>query len=73
MLASLECFVPILSATLFTNVYNATIELKYPWNATFYFGAIGFTLIGNQFDKRNTKHIYNNVYVAFSYCFKSFI
>jgi len=46
MLASLECFVPIISATLFTNVYNATIELKYPWNGTFYFGAIGFTLIG---------------------------
>ena len=51
MLASLECMVPILSATIFTSVYNATIELAYPWNATFYFGTVGFTFSGNHIEQ----------------------
>ena len=46
MLASLECMVPILASVIFTNVYNATVELAYPWNSTFYFGSAGFTVVG---------------------------
>ena len=46
MLASLECMVPILASVIFTNVYNATSELEYPWSSTFYFGSAGFTVIG---------------------------
>ena len=48
MLASLECAVPIITSMIFTNVYNATSGLSYPWAGTFYFCAAGFTLIGNK-------------------------
>ena len=46
MLASLECMVPILASVIFTNVYNATVELAYPWSSTFYFGSASFTVVG---------------------------
>ena len=49
MLASLECAVPIITSMIFTNVYNATSGLSYPWAGTFYFCAAGFTLIGKTF------------------------
>lgn len=46
MLASLESAVPILASAIFTNLYNATSELTYPWQGSFYFGCIGFSSIG---------------------------
>lgn len=46
MLASLESFVPILASWIFTNLYNATSELEYPWQATFYFTSAGFAGLG---------------------------
>ena len=46
MLASLECMVPILSSMIFTNVYNATADLNYPWKGTFYFGSTFLTFLG---------------------------
>ena len=58
MLASLECAVPILASMIFTNVYNATSGLSYPWAGTFYFGAAGFTLIGKTFSTFTLIHSY---------------
>ena len=46
MLASLECVVPILASMIFTNLYNATSGLDYPWKGTFYFGSALLTLLG---------------------------
>ena len=46
MLASLESAVPILASAIFTNLYNATSELSYPWKGTFYFASTGFYLLG---------------------------
>ena len=37
MLASTESVVPIIASSVFTNLYNATSDLLYPWQATFYF------------------------------------
>ena len=48
MLASLESFVPILASWVFTNLYNATSELEYPWQASFYFAVAGFAALGIQ-------------------------
>ena len=47
MVASMEAFVPILSSMIYSNLYNATIELAYPWQGSFYFLSIGLTIIGN--------------------------
>ena len=46
MLASLESAVPILASAIFTNLYNATSELSYPWQGSFYFASSGFYLLG---------------------------
>ena len=46
VLASMEALVPILASFIFTNLYSATIELQYPWNASFYFCSLGLTIIG---------------------------
>ena len=46
MLASLESFVPILASWIFTNLYNATSELAYPWKGSFYFTSAGFAALG---------------------------
>ena len=46
MFASIEAFVPILASLTYSNLYNATIELRYPWNRSFYFLSAGLTLIG---------------------------
>ena len=51
MLASLESFVPILASWVFTNLYNATSELQYPWQASFYFTSAGFALLCMYFPK----------------------
>ena len=48
MVASMEAFVPILSSMIYSNLYNATIELAYPWHGSFYFLSIGLTIIGNR-------------------------
>ena len=37
MLASTESLVPIIASSVFTSLYNATSDLLYPWQATFYF------------------------------------
>ena len=46
MFASIEAFVPILASLMYSNLYNATIELHYPWNGSFYFLSAGLTIIG---------------------------
>ena len=46
MLASLESLVPILSGWIFTNLYNATSELVYPWRGSFYFTSAAFAALG---------------------------
>ena len=46
MLASLECLVPILGSAIFTNLYNATSQLDYPWVGSFYFGSSAIVLLG---------------------------
>ena len=48
MLASLESVVPILASALFTSLYNSTIELGYPGQASFYFASAGFTFLGEK-------------------------
>merc|ERR1712025_920349 len=45
-LASMESLVPIIASTIFTNLYNATIGLQYPWKGTFYFVGATFTATG---------------------------
>ena len=64
MLASLECAVPIIASMIFTNVYNATSGLSYPWAGTFYFGAAGFTLIGKTY--LECKFIHRMFYCRFN-------
>ena len=46
MVASMEAFVPILASMIYSNLYNATIELAYPWQGSFYFLSAGLTIIG---------------------------
>ena len=46
MLASVESLLPIVGSNLYTNLYNATSDLEYPWMGSFYFAAAGFTIIG---------------------------
>ena len=46
MLASTESLVPIIASNVFTNLYNATSDLQYPWQATFYFVEISITCLG---------------------------
>ena len=49
MLASLESVLPIVGSNLYTNLYNATSDLEYPWMGSFYFAAAAFTIIGSAF------------------------
>ena len=46
MLASTESVVPIIASNVFTNLYNATSDLLYPWQATFYFVEAAITSLG---------------------------
>ena len=46
MLASVESILPIVGSNLYSNLYNATSDLEYPWMGSFYFAAAGFTIIG---------------------------
>ena len=47
VLASLQAITPSATSAIFTSLYNATSELVYPWQATFYFASVGFGLLGN--------------------------
>ena len=49
LLASLECLVPIIGSAIFTNLYNATSELAYPWVGSFYFASSGVVFLGEIF------------------------
>lgn len=60
MLASMESLVPIIASTIFTNLYNATIGLQYPWKGTFYFVGATFTATGRI-------NIHENDYNYFAY------
>ena len=46
MLASTESLVPIIASSVFTNLYNATSDLEYPWQATFYFVEAATVFVG---------------------------
>ena len=46
MLASTESVVPIIGSSVFTNLYNATSNLQYPWQATFYFVGAATACVG---------------------------
>ena len=46
MLASLECLVPIIGSAIFTNLYNATAQLNYPWVGSYYFASSGIVVLG---------------------------
>ena len=46
MLGVFEAIVPIIASSVFTKLYNATSELDYPWDGSYYFGTIGVVIIG---------------------------
>ena len=63
MLASLESAVPIIASVIFTNLYNATSELSYPWQGSFYIASIGFSSLGIVEISKSQNNTYNHTII----------
>ena len=46
MLSSVQSLVPIVASTVFTQLYNATSDLAYPWPGSFYFAGAFCIMMG---------------------------
>ena len=46
VLASLQALWIFITSNTFTSIYNATSELDYPWQASFYFASLACTVTG---------------------------
>ena len=47
VLASLQALWLLITSNTFTSIYKATSDLKYPWQATFYFASVACTVTGD--------------------------
>ena len=48
-MSSFSALSPIVATAIYTNVYNATSDLPYPWSSTYLFTSAGFFVIGDNF------------------------
>ena len=46
-MSSLQALSPIVATAIYTNVYNATSDLLYPWSSTYLFVSAGIFVIGD--------------------------
>ena len=58
VLASLQAVWVFISSNSFTAIYNATSDLQYPWQATFYFASVACALTGRLYSEHETITFY---------------